>query len=1054
MDDIRRWLETLGLDEYVDRFATNRISADVLPDLTEDDLEKLAIPLGDRKRLLRAIALLREQRGVGTSEVTILSPSEAVSDEDGEFQDLSLADQVQWRQLTLMFVDLVGSTTLSERLDLEEYCAVIKALHESSITILREHNGFIAQFQGDGLLAYFGYPRAEEDDAERAVMAGLAIVSAAGEIESEPGILLQARVGIATGLVAVGDLIGKGIADKRMVAGETPNLAARLQALAEPGTVVVSDVTRNLLGNQFICEDLGPSSLKGFLEPVRLWRVREVRYTTSRFQSHQRGILTPFVGREEEIELLHRRWNSARECRGQTVLISGEPGIGKSRLSEVFCNQIVYEPHSVLHFQCLPNQMGSPFHPVITELEHAIGFANGPSQTEKLDKLESWVHRELPGTPDAVAVFAKLLSIPTNNRYAPLELEPREFKNIALRLLFDQITGLLEESPAVLIFEDLQWIDPTSQEFLDALIDLIGEWRLFLVCTCRPEYHAQWIGDANVTYLSLRRLDSGQSAAMLEKVPGGVGLPPEVKAEILTKTDGVPLFLEELTKTVLESGLLCREGPAYTLDPNSDVLHVLPSTLLGSLLARLDRIAGAQEVAPIGAAIGRTFGYEVLREVIELDEQELQSILSRLLDAQLLSQHGYPPEATYKFKHALVQDAAYATLPKNRRREVHSRIATTLVERFPEISTGKPEIIAYHFDRSDAPADALGFWREAAVLALQRSPNVEAVSHIHNALIANEHTENADIRVSNEIQLRELLHVPLKVARWGSKGNAENLDRLRRLHEARGDTKGLLLVLHGICTDHYIGGRVSDARLLAEKMLQMSSDNGEYVGAVLGNRCLGFCDFLSADFRRSVAHFEKTIESCGRVDRDEIKKYYYADSVLTSRAMIAWSLVLSGEVSEAKKVTDLVTQMTEDEADIHSKTYALSILASIHQSADDPDASFKLSSQALILSQDHGYRYWEAWAQILKGWALALRGGHNQGIGDLEDGIVKYEATGARQMLPYARTLLADAYCSAGHVAEGLGTIQDLENDEEFKEIRYVDVLTARIRKCLPASAS
>ena len=983
-----------------------------------------------------------------------MSLSEAVSDKDGEFQDSSLADQVQWRQLTLMFVDLVGSTTLSERLDLEQYCAVIKALHESSIAVLREHNGFIAQFQGDGLLAYFGYPRAEEDDAERAVMAGLAIVRAAGKIESEPGVLLQARVGIATGLVAVGDLIGEGIADKRMVAGETPNLAARLQELAEPGAVVVSDVTRNLLGNQIICEDIGPSSLKGFLEPVRVWRVREVRYMTSRFQSQQRGSVTPFVGREEEIELLHRRWNSARAYRGQTVLISGEPGIGKSRLSEIFCNQIVYEPHALLHFQCLPNQMGSPFHPIITELEHAIGSANGPSQTEKLDRLKSWVRRELPGTPDAVEIFAKLLSIPTNDQYAPLELEPREFKNAALRLLFDEIAGLLEKSPVVLIFEDLQWIDPTSQEFLDALIDRIGGWRLFLVGTCRPEYHAQWIGDADVTYLSLRRLDSGQSAAMVEKVSEGVGLPAEVKGEILTKTDGVPLFLEELTKSVLESGLLRREGPAYTLDPNSDVLHVLPSTLLGSLLARLDRIAGAQEVAPIGAAIGRTFSYEVLREIIELDEQELQLILSRLLDAQLLSQQGYPPEATYKFKHALVQDAAYATLPKNRRREVHSRIATALAERFAGISAGKPEIIAYHYNRSDAPADALGFWREAAVLALQRSANVEAVSHLRNALIANEHVENADFRVSNEIELREMLHVPLKVARWSSKGNAENLDKLRRLHEARGDTKGLLLVLHGICTDRYIAGRVSEARLLAEKMLQMSGDNGEYVGAVLGSRCLGFCDFLSADFRSSVVHFQKTIESCGRVDRDEIKKYYYADSILTSRAMIAWALVLSGKKAEAKKVTGLVTQMAEDEADIHSKTYAFSILASVHQSAGKPDTSLKFSSQALALSQEHGFRYWEAWAQVLKGWALALRGGHNQGIGDLKDGIVKYEATGARQMLPYACTLLADAYCSAGQFAEGLGIIRDLENAEEFKEIRYVDGLTAQIRKCLPVSTS
>jgi class 3 adenylate cyclase/tetratricopeptide (TPR) repeat protein len=1037
MSDLQDWLKTIGLEEYAEKFAVNRIGADVLCDLTEEDLEKLGIPLGDRKRLLNATALLGGQEGAGTPEAAT-----------------TFADQVEQRQLTLMFVDLVGSTALSERLDLEEYRAVIKALHETSTAILRDHNGFIAQMQGDGVLAYFGYPQAGEDDAERAVAAGLAIARAVGSIESEPGVSLQARVGIATGLVAVGDLIGEGIAEKWTVTGETPNLAARLQALAVPGAVVANDVTRNLLGNQFVCEYLGLRSLKGFSEPVRVWRVREVQSSNSRFESHHHGHLTPFVGREEEIELFHRRWRNTKAASGQMVLISGEPGIGKSRLAKEFCDQVASEQHTHLRYQCLPNRKDSPFHPIIARLERTIGFAPGDNQTERFGKLETWVRRELQGTPLAVKVFAKLLSVPTNKRFGPLELEPKELKNATFEVLFDQLTALLEKSPVILLFEDLQWIDPTSQDLLDTVIEGISGRQLFLICTCRPEYDAQWIGDASVTYLNLRRLDGRQSAALVERMLGGVGLPPEIEAKILAKTDGVPLFLEELTKTILESGSLRREGGAYKLDPDSDALGVLPTTLRGSLLARLDRLPGVQHVAPLGAAIGRTFNYKLLRQVVDFDEEELQSILSLLLDALLLSRRGFPPDATYRFKHALVQDAAYETLPKGRRRKVHGRIATALTESFPEICASKPEIVADHYARSNAPAEAYDFWRRAAIIARQHSANAEAVAHIKNALIANEHTENADARVSNEIQLREMLYVPLEVTDWGSAEIADNLDKLRKLREARGDAEELLSVLNGICGDHIMGGRVSEARKIARKMLRVKRNNTERVAAVLGNRFLGICDFLSANLAGAVSHLEKTIALCSRVEREEVRKYYYADSVLMSRSYIAWSLVLSGEKARAEDAIKVVTRLTAKEIDAHSKTYALCILASIHQSAGNPGESLKNSSQALELAQEYGLRYWEAWAQIMKGWALAVRGGHNQGIEELKGGIAKYERTGSRQMLPYAHTLLADAYCSAGDGVEGLEIIRDLENDPEFREIRYIDALTVTIRDRASVAAS
>lgn len=1052
MDSLQRLLEKMGLGEYTETFAANRIDVDVLLDLAEEDLEKLSIPLGDRKRFLKAVASLRASADTGGSSTTS-SGGNPVAWERAEDSEPESAKRLERRQLTLMFIDLVGSTALSAHLDLEEYRDLILKFHETSAATISDHDGFIAQLLGDGVLAYFGYPRAGEDDAERAVSAGLAITRAVGAMESEPGVSLQARVGIATGLVAVGDLTGEGLAEKSAATGETPNLAARLQALAMPGTVVVSDVTQNLLGKQFVCRDLGVRSLKGFSEPVPVWEVTKERFSNSRFESHHHGSLTPFVGREEEIELLHRRWRNTKSGSGQTVLISGEPGIGKSRLTQEFYEQLLSEPHSLLRFQCLPNRKDSPLHPVIARLERTVGFTTTDSPSEKLDRLVRWLQRDSRDTRQAAAVFARLLSLTTTGTpYETLDLEPKELKKATFKLLLDQFGAQLKKSPLIMIFEDLHWIDPTSQDLLDALIQWIGSQQVLLVCTCRPEYEAQWIGDAGVMYLHLRRLDGRQSAEFFEKVSGGLVIPPEVEATILTKTDGVPLFLEELTKTVLESGSLRREGRTYTYEPSSDVLGTLPTTLRSSLLARLDRIAGAQYVAPLGAAIGRTFSYDLLHAIVDLDEEKLLSILSLLLDAQLLTQRQAFPDARYRFKHALVQDAAYETLPKGRRREVHGRIATVLGEKFPEISESNPEVLADHYARSNEPAKAYKYWRRAALIARQHSANVEAIAHIKNALIANQHTLDNGTRISNEIQLREMLYVPLEVTHWGSKEIAENLDQLRKLREARGDTEELLSILNGIAGDHVMGGRVSETRKIAHKMLQMAHHDVTPVAGVVGYRFLGICDFLSGRFSDAVSHLEKTIALCATVGREDVRKYYYADTVLMSRCYIAWSLILDGKKVEGDKATTLAIQLAEKETDIHSKMYALCILASIYQSAGYAGECFKVASRALDLSQEYGSRYWEAWAQVMKGWALAAEGGYNQGIEELQGGIAKYAETGSRQMLPYARTLLADAYCRAGHAAEGLDLIQDIENDPEFTEIRSVDVLRRHIRSRLSAS--
>jgi predicted ATPase/class 3 adenylate cyclase len=1026
--EIRRWLERLGLGKYGDVFEEHCIDIDVLPDLTEDDLARIAIPLGDRKRLIRAI---------GSGGVDDASSVVSV-------------DEAEQRQLTLMFADLVGSTALSARLDLEQYHDVLAPYLEGCAAIVREHQGYIAQFQGDCILAYFGFPRASEDDAAQAAAAGLAIVEAAAAIRSAEGVSMQARVGIATGVVLVSDLLGVSSGTQRSVMGETPNRAARLQTAAEPGTVVVDRDTRALLGEAFVCEDLGEAHLKGFSEPVSLWKVGGLQPSGTRFERRRRGALTPFVNREEEIELLLRRWNLAKAGEGQTVLIAGEAGIGKSRLVQMLCEQIAPEPLTRMRHQCSPNHMGSPLHPIIAQLELAAGFASSDSREERLDKLETLLAQGIDDVPAAARVLARLLSIPAEDRYPPLKLAARQIKEATLQVLLDQLHSLTRRGPVLVIFEDVHWIDPTTQELLDLLIDRIPTLPALLVCTYRQEHRVPWTGESRVTTLSLRRFDGRQSAAVIESVSGG--LPVQVADRIVAKTDGVPLFLEELTKAVLESGSLRLEEGRYVLGGQLDAL-TLPSTLQGSLLARLDRLPGASSVAPVGAAIGRTFSYELLAAVSGLDDDVLQPILRRLIEAQLLFQKGTLPEATFTFKHALVQDAAYATLLKRRREALHAKIAATLREKFPDVVVHKPEVMAYHCTRANLAAEALEHWRRAAAIAVQNSANAEAIAHIEAALEQNEQVEGADERIANEIALRELLCVPLEARSWGSRDIERNLRRLHVLVKKTNDRSKILSVSHGLCGVYILSGRMSAAQKVARRMSNVAYQGQEIVFQLLSERSLGMCHFFSGDFDEAIIHFDRAIALASRAARREARVYYVADPRLVAQCMSAWARLLRGDHAEALRRAQSATRVAEAHRHIFSRIYAFGILASFHQSRDDAPAALHFASLAATLSREHGNRYWEAWAQIVKGWALTAIGKHDDGISQLIDGIGKYADTGSRLILRYARTLLAEAYGRAGQVAEGLRIAHELDDAQAGREVRFFDSCAERIVARLRAAA-
>ncbi|HSA79697.1 MAG TPA: AAA family ATPase, partial [Geminicoccaceae bacterium] len=637
------------------------------------------------------------------------------------------------RQLTVLFCDLVGSTELSAVLDPEDMRAVITAYQSCCAAVVERFEGHIAKYMGDGVLAYFGYPRAHEDDPERAVRAGLELIDAVARLAPRPELRLEARIGIATGLVVVGDLIGDGSAKEEAVVGETPNLAARLQSLAAPGSVVIGPLTRRLIGGLFDCVELGEHQLKGFGGPVQITRVLAPR-AVDRFEALHAARLTPLVGRDQEIALLGERWQQARDDgEGHLIVLAGEPGIGKSRIVMALQERLAGQPHTVLRYQCLPYYRNSALQAVIDELERAAAIQRDDPAQAKFDKLGRHLQALGPGGPPLTPVLAELLSIPAGERGPAVRLSPERRKARILAALMTRIECLAAREPLLIVFEDVHWIDPTSRELLEQVAEHAPSLRVLLVITQRPDDQPLRFGKAAVTKLRLSRLGRRHAAAMIERMTAGRPLPAEVVERLVQMTDGVPLFVEELTKTVLESGVLADRGDRYELTAPLSGLAI-PESLQDSLTARLDRLGRAKEVAQIAAVIGREFSHELLAAVAPLAEAELQAALARLIEMELVFRRGEPPEAVYTFKHALVQDTAYRAVLRERRDELHARIARTLAADFPEVLENNPELIAYHCTEAGLDEEAVEFWREAGELALARSAAKEAAAHLSSAL--------------------------------------------------------------------------------------------------------------------------------------------------------------------------------------------------------------------------------------------------------------------------------------------------------------------------------
>ena len=797
--DLAEWLRALGLEQYEDAFRDNEIDWKVLPSLTADDLKEIGVvPVGHRRRLLDAIAAL------GAAEATS-APAPAA------------AGGAERRQLTVMFCDLVGSTPLATRFDPEDLREIVGAYHRCVSDTVARFAGFVAKYMGDGVLVYFGYPEAHEDDAERAVRAGLAVIEAVDKLAGPEK--LNVRLGLASGLVVVGDLIGAGAAQERGVVGETPNFAARLQALAAPGALVIADSTRRQIGQLFEIEDLGLRALAGFAEPQRAWCIAGESGVLSRFEA-LRSEATPLVGRDEELDLLLRRWQQAKAGEGRVVLVSGEPGIGKSRLSAALSSRIQGEPHTRVRYFCSPHHQDSALYPFIVQLEHASGFARDDTTDGKLSKLQALLSLGTPG--NEIELLAELLSLP--NTAADLNLSQQRKREQLFETLLRQLETSALSRPVLMVFEDAHWIDPTSRELLDLILNRVSRLPVLLIVTFRPEFQHGWSGQSQVTVMALNRLGGHDGAALVEHLAGNAGLAREAVDEIVERADGVPLFVEELTKAVLESGDPSDRVAAVLAASPSPALSI-PATLHASLIARLDRLGpSAKEVAQIGAILGREFGYDLIEPVAHRPAVELTVALDRLEAAGLLFCRGIAPQSSYLFKHALVQDAAYSTLLRGRRQELHARVAAALEEHFGDLVQRQPELLAHHLTAAGDIERAVDQWLKAGRHAGGRLAHAEAIAHLERGLGLLGSLPETPARDAREIELQLALGVSsITVKGMTSPVVRQTYARAHELAERGGDERQLFEALYGRWQNIGASGMAVAARPLSDKLLQVTA---------------------------------------------------------------------------------------------------------------------------------------------------------------------------------------------------------------------------------------
>lgn len=1019
MDAIYGWLQGLGLDRYAAAFAEQDIDFDVLADLTEADLIELGVSFGDRKKLQRAIAGLAAGGKSGPRRGT------AKQGQGGARQAAESA--AEQRHLTVMFCDIVGATELSIRYDPEDLRVIVRAYQDACAGVVARLEGFVARYMGDGVLVYFGFPRAHEDDAERAVRAGLEIVEAVARLRPQANLRLQTRVGIGTGSVVVGDLIGLGSAQEIAAVGETPNLAARLQALARPDSVVVDSTTHSLTRSIFEFEELGLQNLKGISQPAGAWRALKQRKTDRRTDTIEEKDLVPFVNRSGEITLMLDRWQSARNGQGQTILLSGEAGIGKSRLLRAFAERLMEDDHSALTFQCTPYHQNNALYPLVERLRRIAGIAGDDPPVVGLAKMRGLFRNSAIDSEDALRLFAPLLSIKAVEQEKARTAQQADMDRL-LDVLLQETEAMAARKPLLMMVEDLHWIDPTSLEFLQRLSQRLGEMRLLLILTVRPEAEARMRPLFPATGLALDRLQRPACETIIRHIAQHKDFPQFLVDTIAERTDGVALFIEQLTKAVLESDAVVDLGDRYEIAGEQPALSI-PTTLRGSLLARLDRHPAAREVAQIGSVIGRDFSFKMLAAVSALPEDELNRALDRLVETGLLYKAGVVPKAVFRFKHALVQEMAYSSLLKKKRRRLHAEIAIFLEDRSPHIAVTEPELLAHHYTEAALPHRAITYRLKAGERAIQRSALNEAVSEIDLGLeLLPSLTDEADKR-TQELYLRVAQATALRATRGtGAPETGAAWARAQTLCSNREDKALLFRILYGRFLFHQGNADLEKARTFGKSLLDLGKQLGNDGALLRGHSAIGRTAFGQGDFAEARRHLERAIalndptgtsgnhpggdSATGQPELPVIDLCY-----------LSWTSFALGYPETALKQCWRSLEIAEAGAVSYDLVVANGNACYLHQLRQDHKAVRRCAQNVIGLATEKGFPHWRSLGAMFQGWLQAADGQPAEGIAIFQSALSEHRATGEVLEVCYFLGLLGEMLGRNRQVDAGLDHI-------------------------------
>ena len=994
--NIAQWLHRIGLGEYVPAFVDQQIDHEILGELTDADLKELGLPLGPRKKILKAIAELDKKAIIAreTGPATTFQPPDA-----------------ERRHLTVMFCDLVGSTALSSRFDPEDLSDIVRGYQKCCIDVITRYDGYIARYMGDGMLVYFGYPHAHEDDAERALHAGLEIISQVVEIKPGADLSLQSRIGVATGLVVVGETIGEETSREQVVMGETPNLAARLQGIAKPDQLVAAFGTHKLCRNLFEFDELGDQILKGFDKPVPAYVVLAERAFENRFDTRKSLDLYAMIGRDQELALLLQRWQLALAGEGQVVLLSGEAGIGKSRVVRAVADAVAEDELFRINYQCSPYHTDSALYPSIRQLSNAANFAKGDNNQVKFDKLEALLSLVDGSSFESKALIAALLGLDGTASFK-LELSPQQQRVRTLEALLQQLIDLSQQKPVLFIVEDAHWIDATTLELIEMCLDPVARARILILITARPEFEHGFGANPVVTSLSLNRLGREQISGIIRGATRGKALPAELLDELVEKTDGVPLFIEELTKTVIESGALAETADAWILeDPRRQL--TIPTSLHDSLMARLDKHSHIKDVAQTAACIGREFELSLLASISPLSATDLSNSLEQLIAAELVFRRGSPPNASYTFKHALVRDAAYESLLKTVRQESHSKILLALGK-----TDAAAELMAYHAEFAGETEQAIDWWQKAGDIAFERPAYDECIGHLAAAIRLVEQMGEVDFWVKKELGLQvQLAQVSIAKHGYNSKMAAQAYKRALRLTETLEETHLKFPVLYGWWVIHFILAEHEVVLRVSSQVLELAEAQAESTPRLIGNRMVGVTQLMLGNLDEAKHRLESAVRIYDPTQHSALASHLVQEPGTSIYCPMSWLLWIQGYPDQAGKFSDKALSMSTDSAHINTICYASSHVAIYALLCGDTELVKSGGDVVDDLSNKHGLVLWRLFAEIILGLA-SVSEGDASGIARFQQGIESYIDSGARRYVPMFLTTFAARLLQLDRVEE------------------------------------